>query len=143
MAGEDRELGWKRHIGYEVASYRNNLAKAGKARKAEVNYIINLPKDQTPATVETRREEIIHEVEKTERNQLVIGKLMDTSYALRRHEIVGALVAPRVRDVVDRWPALLMIFYYFTVFAEFHRINNVNLRNQFYKKLDTRLNSSP
>lgn len=70
------------------------------------------------------REEIIHEVEKTERNQLVIGKLMNTTYALRRQEIVGALVAPQVRDVVDRWPALLMesqvkkyiyIFYYFTV----------------------------
>lgn len=33
---------------------------------------------------------------------------MTTTYALRRQEIVGALVAPRVRDVVDRWPALLM-----------------------------------
>ncbi|XP_052444057.1 uncharacterized protein LOC127985893 [Carassius gibelio] len=104
-----------------------------KARKAEVNYIINLPKDQTPATLETMREEIIHEVEKTERNHLVIGKLMNTTYALRRQEIVGALVAPRVRDVVDRWPALLMESQ---VFAEFHRINNVNLRNQFYKELD-------
>lgn len=133
-AGEDGELGWKRHIGYKVASYRNNLAKAGvaevaintgrrsrnnpdndhphqnikKARKAEVNYIINLPKDQTPASLEAVREEIIHEVQKTERNQLVIGKLMNTTYALRRQEIVGALVAPRVRDVMDKWPALLM-----------------------------------
>uniref|UniRef100_A0A8C1ZMZ0 Uncharacterized protein n=1 Tax=Cyprinus carpio TaxID=7962 RepID=A0A8C1ZMZ0_CYPCA len=130
-AGEDAELGWKRHIGYKVASYRKSLAK--KARKAEVNYIINIPKDQTPATLETMRKEIIHEVEKTERNQLVIGKLMNTTYALRRQEIVGALVAPRVRDIVDRWPALLMESQ---VFAEFHRINNVNLRNQFYKELD-------
>uniref|UniRef100_A0A8C4HHH8 Sterile alpha motif domain-containing protein 3 n=1 Tax=Dicentrarchus labrax TaxID=13489 RepID=A0A8C4HHH8_DICLA len=158
-AGEDGELGWKRHVGYKVASYRHNLAKAGvaevavnigkwsrnnpdndhphqnikKARKAEVNYLINLPKDQTPATLETLREEIIHEVEKTEQNQLVIGKLMNTTYALRRQEIVGVLVAPQVRDVVDRWPALLMESQ---VFAEFHRINNVNLRNQFYKELD-------
>uniref|UniRef100_A0A3P8SKE1 Uncharacterized protein n=1 Tax=Amphiprion percula TaxID=161767 RepID=A0A3P8SKE1_AMPPE len=158
-AGEDGGLGWKRHIGYKVASYRNNLAKAGvaevaintgrrsrnkpdndhphqnikKARKAEVNYIINLPKEETPATLETMRQEIIHEVEKTEKNQLVIGKLMNTTYALRHQEIVGALVAPQVRDVVDRWPALLMESQ---VFAEFHRINNVNLRNQFYKELD-------
>ncbi|KAK0155512.1 hypothetical protein N1851_002102 [Merluccius polli] len=58
---------------------------------------------------------------------------MNTTYALRRQEIVGALVAPRVRDVVDRWPALLIESQ---VFAEFHRINNVNLRNQFYKELD-------
>ena len=25
-AGADGELGWKRHMGYKVASYRNNLA---------------------------------------------------------------------------------------------------------------------
>lgn len=132
--GDGGELGWKRHLGYKLGSYRNNLAKAGvvevaintgrrsrnnpqnqhphqnikKARKAEVNYIINLPKDQTPATLETMREEIIHEVEKAEKNHLVIGKLMNTTYAVRRQEIVGALVAPRVRDVLDRWPALLM-----------------------------------
>lgn len=129
-AGGDGELGWKRHIGYKLGSCRNNLAKAGvaevaintgrytnnehphqnikKARKAEVSYIINLLKDQTPATLETMREEIIHEVEKAERNQLVICKLMNTTYALRRQEIVGALLAPRVRDVVDRRPALLI-----------------------------------
>lgn len=128
------ELGWKRHIGYKLGSYRNSLAKAGvvevaintgrrsrnnpnnehphqnikKARKAEVNYIINLPKDQTPATLETMREEIIHEIEKAEKNHLVIGKLMNTTYALCRQEIVGAVVAPRVRDFVNRWPALFM-----------------------------------
>ncbi|CAI5669667.1 unnamed protein product [Oreochromis niloticus] len=56
--------------------------------------------------------------------------LMDTTYALCRQEIVGA---PRVRDIVDRWPALLMESQ---VVAEFHRIKNVNLRTQFYKELD-------
>uniref|UniRef100_A0A8P4G4W2 Sterile alpha motif domain-containing protein 3 n=1 Tax=Dicentrarchus labrax TaxID=13489 RepID=A0A8P4G4W2_DICLA len=142
-AGEDGELGWKAGVA-EVAinigkRNRNNPdndhphQNIKKARKAEVNYLINLPKDQTPATLETLREEIIHDVEKTEQNQLVIGKLMNTTYALHRQEIVGALVAPQVRDVVDRWPALLMESQ---VFAEFHRINNVNLRNQFYKELD-------
>ncbi|KAF6728176.1 hypothetical protein FQA47_003307, partial [Oryzias melastigma] len=104
-----------------------------KARKAEVNYIINLPKDQTPATLEGMREEIMHEMEKVERNQSVIAKLMNTTYVLRRQEIVGALVSPQVRDVMNRWPALLLESQ---VFAEFHRINNVNLRNQFYKELD-------
>lgn len=33
-AGEDGELGWKCHIGYRDASYRNNLAKAGIAEVA-------------------------------------------------------------------------------------------------------------
>uniref|UniRef100_A0A3Q3AEU1 Uncharacterized protein n=1 Tax=Kryptolebias marmoratus TaxID=37003 RepID=A0A3Q3AEU1_KRYMA len=120
--GDSGELGWIRHIGYKLGSYHNNLAKAEvvevaintgrqsrnnpnnehphenikKARKAEVNYIINLPKDQTPATLETMREEIIHEVEKAKKNHLVIGM---TKY-------------------------------------KFHRINNANLRNQFYEELD-------
>ncbi|CAI5671409.1 unnamed protein product [Oreochromis niloticus] len=58
---------------------------------------------------------------------------MDTTYALCRQEIVGAVGAPRVRDVVDRWPGLLMESQ---VVAESHRINNVNLRTQFYKELD-------
>lgn len=48
------------------------------------------------------------ELEKTERNQLLISQLMNTTYALRRREIVGAPVAPHVRDVMNRWPALLM-----------------------------------
>ncbi|XP_025759473.1 uncharacterized protein LOC109201457 [Oreochromis niloticus] len=55
---------------------------------------------------------------------------MDTTYALCRQEIVGA---PRVRDVVDRWPVLLMESQ---VVAESHRINSVNLHTQFYKELD-------
>ncbi|KAL3969376.1 mannose receptor, C type [Sarotherodon galilaeus] len=57
---------------------------------------------ERPKSVEELKEII------RERNYLVIGKLMDTTYALRCQEIVGAVGAPRVRDVVDRWPALLM-----------------------------------
>lgn len=117
-AGEDGELYC--HIGYKVASYRNPLAKARvaeeaintgrrnrnnpnndhshqnikKVRKAEVNYIMKLPKDQTPATLERMREEIMHEVENAERNQSVIAKPMNTTNALHCQEIVGALVAP-------------------------------------------------
>ncbi|KAK0137073.1 hypothetical protein N1851_026735 [Merluccius polli] len=41
--------------------------------------------------------------------------------------------SPGVREFLENWPALRMQSQ---VFAEFHRITNVNLRNQFYCELD-------
>ncbi|XP_049456963.1 uncharacterized protein LOC125903844 [Epinephelus fuscoguttatus] len=40
---------------------------------------------------------------------------------------------PLVKDFLERWPALQVQSQ---VCAEFHRITNVNLRNQFYSELD-------
>ncbi|KAK7878990.1 hypothetical protein WMY93_034176 [Mugilogobius chulae] len=52
-------------------------------------------------------------------------------FALRRQEIVTG--DKPVKDLLTRWPALHMESQ---VFAEFHRITNVNLRNTFYAELD-------
>ncbi|RXN31613.1 hypothetical protein ROHU_016730 [Labeo rohita] len=83
MAGKDGELGWKHHIGYKVASYRNNLAKAGVAEVA-----INTGRRNRNNPDNDHPHQNIKKARKAE------------------------------------------------VFAEFHQINNVNLRNQFYKELD-------
>ncbi|TKS70565.1 Calcium-dependent secretion activator 1 [Collichthys lucidus] len=56
---------------------------------------------------------------------------MHTTFALRRQHIVQG--SPQVREFLENWPALRMQSQ---VFAEFHRITNVNLRNQFYYELD-------
>ncbi|KAK7896671.1 hypothetical protein WMY93_021996 [Mugilogobius chulae] len=56
---------------------------------------------------------------------------MQTTFALRRQEIVTG--DKPVKDLLTRWPALHMESQ---VFAEFHRITNVNLRNTFYAELD-------
>ncbi|KAG7461525.1 hypothetical protein MATL_G00192000 [Megalops atlanticus] len=77
------------------------------------------------------RLQIIQEVGRTERNQLLIEKLMQTTFALRQQDIVkGDLL---VRDFLDSWPALWMESQ---MCAEFQCITNVNLRNPFYSELD-------
>ncbi|KAK1880176.1 putative exopolygalacturonase B [Dissostichus eleginoides] len=56
---------------------------------------------------------------------------MQMTFALRRQEIVQE--NPLVGDFLEKWPALRMESQ---VCAEFHRITNVNLRNQFFSELD-------
>ncbi|XP_051808764.1 uncharacterized protein LOC127535264 [Acanthochromis polyacanthus] len=56
---------------------------------------------------------------------------MQTTFSLRRREIVQE--DPPVKDIMERWPALQMEAQ---VYAEFHRLTNINLRNQFHSELD-------
>ncbi|KAK1904436.1 Aconitate hydratase A [Dissostichus eleginoides] len=56
---------------------------------------------------------------------------MQTTFALLRQEIVQE--NPLVGDFLEKWPALRMESQ---VCAEFHRITNVNLRNQLFSELD-------
>ncbi|XP_036447956.1 uncharacterized protein LOC118822786 [Colossoma macropomum] len=149
--------GWKVSLKFKMGNYRSKLARSGcaevsvnvgrrsknnpesdhphsnikRARRSEVNFLPNFPRGESQATLEEMRLQIIQEVEKAERNQLLIGKLMQTTFALCRQDIVkGDLL---VRDFLMSWPALRMESQ---VFAEFHRITNVNLRKQFYTELD-------
>ncbi|XP_029916458.1 sterile alpha motif domain-containing protein 3-like [Myripristis murdjan] len=102
-----------------------------KARRAEVNYLPNLPRGENQCSLEEMRIQIAHEVEKNDRNLQLIQKLMEMTFALRRQEIVQE--NPLVKDFLQKWPALRIESQ---VCAEFHRITNVNLRNQFYAELD-------
>ena len=52
-----------------------------RARRAEVNYLPNFPRGENQATLE--EVQIIQENEKTERDQILIEKLMHTTFALR------------------------------------------------------------
>ncbi|XP_061782712.1 uncharacterized protein [Nerophis lumbriciformis] len=52
---------------------------------------------------------------------------MHTTFGLRRRHIVQG--SSGVREFLENWPAS-------QVFAEFHRITNVNRRNQFYCELE-------
>lgn len=102
-----------------------------RARRAEVNFLPNFPRGQNQASLEEMRVEIIHEVEKSEKNLLLIENLMQTTFALRRQEIVQE--NSMVKDFLVRWPALRIESQ---VCAEYHRITNTNLQNQFYAELD-------
>ncbi|CAL9695807.1 unnamed protein product [Knipowitschia caucasica] len=102
-----------------------------KARRSEVNFLPNFPKGENQASLEQIRIHLKEEMEKTERDQLLIGRSMQTTFALRRQEIVPG--DKPIKDHLTRWPALLMESQ---IFAEFHRITNVNLCKTFYAELD-------
>ncbi|RXM96314.1 hypothetical protein EOD39_15836 [Acipenser ruthenus] len=83
------------------------------------------------ASLERQRLEIIKEVQKTEETLPLIDRMMQTTFVLRRQEVVTN--RPPVRDILERWPALHLESQ---VYAEFQRITNQNLPNIFYEELD-------
>lgn len=122
--------GWKVCLKYKMGNYRTRLARSGclevsinagrrsrndpdkehphsnikRARRAEVNYLPNFPNGQNQASLEEMRQEMRQEVQKSERNLLLIEKLMHTTFSLRRQEIVKD--NPLVKDFLEKWPAL-------------------------------------
>ncbi|MEQ2281571.1 hypothetical protein AMECASPLE_031852 [Ameca splendens] len=74
---------------------------------------------------------MVDEVKKSEKNHTLITKLMHTTFALRRKEIISDDLP--VAEILDRWPALKMESQ---ICAEFHRITNLNLKNHFFAVLD-------
>ncbi|XP_049901822.1 uncharacterized protein LOC126391237 [Epinephelus moara] len=67
----------------------------------------------------------------SDKNLLLIGKLMQTTFALRRKEVISD--ESPVDEILERWPALKIESQ---ICAEFHRISNTNLKNSFYADLD-------
>ncbi|CAM4568429.1 unnamed protein product [Leuciscus chuanchicus] len=154
---ENGWYGWKISLKFKMGNYRTKLARSGclevsvntgkrsknnpdkdhphsnikRARRAEVNFLPNFPKGQNQASLEEMRLDILHEVEKSEKNLLLIDNLMQMTFSLRRQEIVQE--NPLLKDFLVKWPALRIESQ---VCAEFHRITNTNLRNQFYAELD-------
>lgn len=124
--------GWKVSLKFKMGNYRTMLARSGcvevsvntgkrsrnnpdkdspnsnikKARRAEVNYLPDFPHGENQASLEEMRRQIIQEVAKSEKNKPLIERLMQTSFALRRQEIVRE--NPMVKDILERWPALQM-----------------------------------
>ncbi|RVE75561.1 hypothetical protein OJAV_G00000020 [Oryzias javanicus] len=159
-SSESGWYGWKWSLQYKMGNFRSRLAKAGclevavnsgrrshnnpdkahphhnikKAKHAEVNYLPNFPKGQDATSLENVRVQIIQEVERSEKNLLLIDKLMQMTFALRRLEIIKE--DPMIGEFLQKWPALRIDSQ---ICAEFHRITNVNLRNQFYSELDRQM----
>ncbi|KAI4814508.1 hypothetical protein KUCAC02_003700 [Chaenocephalus aceratus] len=124
--------GWKIFLKFKMGNYRTKLARSGcvevavnagkrsinnpdkdhphskikRARRAEVNYLPNFPRGENQTSLEEMRIQILQEVEKSEKNLILIEKLMQMTFALRRQEIVQE--NPLVRDFLEKWPALRM-----------------------------------
>nr|XP_012771048.2 uncharacterized protein LOC101485534 [Maylandia zebra] len=102
-----------------------------RPKKAEVNFLPNFPRGEDAVSLEQLRLQIVDEVKKSEKNHVLITKLMHTTFALRRKEIISDDLP--VGAILDRWPALKLESQ---IYAEFHRITNLTLKNHFYAVLD-------
>ena len=124
--------GWKICLKFKMGNYRTKLARSGcvevsvnagrrsinnrdkehphsnikRARRAEVNYLPNFPRGENQASLEEIRLEIMHEVEKSEKNLQLIEKHMQMTFALRRQDIIQG--DPMVKEFLQKWPALRM-----------------------------------
>ncbi|XP_062341549.1 uncharacterized protein LOC134039601 [Osmerus eperlanus] len=154
--------GWKNSIKFKMGNYRTKMRRAGcqevtvnagkrsrgnpgkepphsnikRPKRAEVNFLPNFPQGEDPSSLEHLRQKIDDEVKKTEKNLPLIRKMMQTTFALRRQNIVNMYTGPPVNELMDLWPALKMES---EVYAEFQRITNQNLPNTFYTELDRHL----
>ncbi|XP_055032097.1 sterile alpha motif domain-containing protein 3-like [Misgurnus anguillicaudatus] len=146
--------GWKNSLKFKMANYRTKLRKCGcsdvavegkrgaeagsafrrsikKPRRFEVNFLPNFPNGENEDSQECLRKELVEEMKKKSRDMSLIGQKMDSTFALRRKEIIHS--EPPVSEILEKWPAL---FTESQIFAEFHRISGKNLRSEFYAALD-------
>ncbi|XP_042580921.1 uncharacterized protein LOC109047373 isoform X2 [Cyprinus carpio] len=151
--------GWKTSLKFKMGNFRTKLSRSGceevavnsgkrsknnpesesphsnikRARRAEVNYLPNFPKGESAESLEQQRLQIVEEVSKTERSLGLIERLMQSTFALRRKQIVVDNPSQAVKEFLEKWPALRLESQ---IAAEFHRITNISLKNKFYAELD-------
>lgn len=127
--------GWKNSLTNKMNNYRRKLCKSGcpevkvnsgrrsrvnpdaasphasikRPRRAEVNYLPQLPQGETLDTLEVLRVDMLMEMEKTDKDSIdfsVIDNNMSKTFSARRLEIVNS--SPSVAQVQERWPALFL-----------------------------------
>lgn len=77
-----------------------------RPKRAEVNFLPNFPKGEDGASLERLRLQMVDELQTADINLPLISKLMDTTFALRRREVIHDDIC--VVEVLERWPALKM-----------------------------------
>ncbi|XP_065814376.1 uncharacterized protein [Labrus bergylta] len=149
--------GWKNSLKFKMGNFHTKLSRAGysevavnsgkrsrnnpdkqsphtdikRPKRAEVNFLPNFPKGEDGSSLERQRLQIVDEVIRTDKNLPLIAKLMQTTFSLRRKEVINDDLP--VGEILVRWPALKMESQ---ICAAFHRITNINLKNHFYSELD-------
>lgn len=137
---------------FKMGNYRTELSRSGESSRsdvtrvpwAEVNFLPNFPKGEDAM-----------EVSKTERKLVLIERLMQTTFALCRKQIISG-VSGNFHSFHLLNCICLVFFMSFTFIhlfnisyvsglfaclqtcAEFHKITNINLKNRFCAKLDKR-----
>ncbi|XP_039455052.1 uncharacterized protein LOC120433221 [Oreochromis aureus] len=120
--------GWKTSLKFKMGNYRTKLARSGCV-EVSVNAgrrSVNNPEREHPhSNIKRARRAEVNYLPNFPRGE------DQTTFALRRHEIVQD--SPMVKNFLEKWPALR---FDSQICAEFHRVTNINLRNQFYAELD-------
>ena len=84
------------------AEYSHSNIK--KLKRAQINFLPNFPQGEDASSLEDKREQIVEEMRKVDKNLTTVSKLMQTTFALRRQNIVVS-EAP-VKTLLELWPAL-------------------------------------
>ncbi|KAI7790215.1 hypothetical protein IRJ41_009305 [Triplophysa rosa] len=102
-----------------------------KAKRSELNFLPDFPEGKSPDCIESERITLMQEMKKKKRDRKMIDSLMESTFALRRKELVNG--EPLVSEIKERWPALFMKKQ---IRAEFMRIVSTDLHQSFFDGLD-------
>ncbi|XP_059423204.1 uncharacterized protein LOC132157978 [Carassius carassius] len=102
-----------------------------RPKRFEINFLPNFPDGEDEASMESKRKEMVEEMKKRRLNVALIARNMNSTFALRRKELIEK--EPAVKNTVERWPAL---FTQSQIMAEFNRISGKNLQTEYFQELD-------
>lgn len=117
---------WKYSLKFKMGNYRSKLRAAGcvelqvnrhsassdlgskrklkKAKKAETNFLPDVPQDKNEAVLEEERESMVVEMKKRKVDWNKMHMMMANTFSVRRKEIVEN--EPLVKEVKAKWPGL-------------------------------------
>lgn len=118
-----RELGCDTGLKFKMGNYRQNLRNAGcseldnkrddgsrvphkKPRRSEINFLPDNPVGLDDAALEHERDQPELEVKKRNMDMTKLNTKMQTTFPLRRKEIVNE--QPLVSVIKERWPGLFL-----------------------------------
>ncbi|XP_063066756.1 uncharacterized protein LOC134458384 [Engraulis encrasicolus] len=139
---------WKVSLRSKIANYRQKLRNAGcremavntgsrqgslkRPKRSELNFLPDHAVGSNEEELERERAWMEEEVKRKNVSFTVLKEKMETTFSLRRKEIVQD--QPLVKSIKGRWPGL---FFEQEVCAEFFRINRVDLKATFLTALDS------
>lgn len=95
------ELQVNRHT---ASSDLGSKRKLKKAKKAETNFLPDVPQDKNEAVLEEERESMVVEMKKRKVDWNKMHMMMANTFSVRRKEIVEN--EPLVKEVKAKWPGL-------------------------------------
>ncbi|XP_048022912.1 uncharacterized protein LOC125253148 isoform X2 [Megalobrama amblycephala] len=117
--------GWYDSLRWKMGNYHSKLRRAGclevsinggkrrgqqpqrnvkRPKRFEINFLPNFPDGEDEASMESKRKEMVEEMKKRRLNSALIAQNMNSTFALRRKELIEK--EPAVKNTVERWPAL-------------------------------------